>query len=67
MGSVVAETNNPYPTANKENETFDTALRKGKAKAILKVSSALMQQVEKGSLRGIIFYLKQRRMERGRA
>ncbi len=41
-----------------DNETFDTALRKGKAKAIVKVSSALMQQVEKGSLRAIIFYLK---------
>jgi len=41
-----------------DNETFDTALRKGKAKALVKVSNALMQQVEKGSLRAIIFYLK---------
>ena len=40
------------------DETFDTALRKGKAKAIVKVSSALMAEVEKGSLRAIIFYLK---------
>ncbi|MDB9733625.1 hypothetical protein OAB15_02465 [Porticoccaceae bacterium] len=41
-----------------DDETFDTALRKGKAKAIVKVSSALMREVEKGSLRAIIFYLK---------
>ena len=41
-----------------DNETFDTALRKGKAKGLVKVSNALMQQVEKGSLRAIIFYLK---------
>jgi len=41
-----------------DNDTFDTALRKGKAKAIVKVSSALMDEVEKGSLRAIIFYLK---------
>jgi len=41
-----------------DNETFDTALRKGKAKAIVKASSALMQEVENGSLRAIIFYLK---------
>jgi transcriptional regulator with XRE-family HTH domain len=43
-----------------DNETFDTALRKGKAKAkaIVKASSALMTQIEKGSLRAIIFYLK---------
>jgi transcriptional regulator with XRE-family HTH domain len=41
-----------------DDETFDTALRKGKAKAIVKVSSALMAEVEKGSLRAIIFYLK---------
>ena len=40
------------------DETFDTALRKGKAQAIVKVSSALMAEVEKGSLRAIIFYLK---------
>jgi transcriptional regulator with XRE-family HTH domain len=44
----------------KDNETFDTALRKGKAKAIVKVSSALMQEVEKGSIRAITFYLKSR-------
>ncbi len=41
-----------------DNETFDTALRKGKAKGLVKVSNALMQQVEKGSLRATIFYLK---------
>lgn len=41
-----------------DNETFDTALRKGKAKAVVKASSALMTQIEKGSLRAIIFYLK---------
>ena len=41
-----------------DNDTFDTALRKGKAKAIVKVSSALMDEVGKGSLRAIIFYLK---------
>ena len=41
-----------------DNDTFDTALRKGKAKAIVKVSSALMAEIEKGSLRAIIFYLK---------
>jgi transcriptional regulator with XRE-family HTH domain len=40
------------------DETFDTALRKGKAQAIVKASSALMQEVENGSLRAIIFYLK---------
>ena len=41
-----------------DDETFDTALRKGKAKAIVKVSCALMDEIEKGSLRAIIFYLK---------
>lgn len=41
-----------------DNETFDTALRKGRAKAITKVSNALMNEIEKGSLRAIIFYLK---------
>ena len=41
-----------------DNETFDTDLRKGKAKAIVKASSALMTQIEKGSLRAITFYLK---------
>ena len=41
-----------------DDDTFDTALRKGKVKAIVKVSSALMAEVEKGSLRAIIFYLK---------
>ena len=41
-----------------DNETFDTALRKGRAKATAKVSNALMKEVEKGSLRAIIFYLK---------
>jgi len=41
-----------------DDATFDTALRKGKAKAIVKVSRALMQEVENGSLRAIIFYLK---------
>jgi transcriptional regulator with XRE-family HTH domain len=41
-----------------DNDTFDTALRKGKAKAIVKVSSALMAEIEKGSLRAVIFYLK---------
>lgn len=40
------------------DETFDTALRKGKAKAIVTVSNALMRECEKGSLRAIIFYLK---------
>ena len=48
-----------------DDETFDTALRKGKAKAIVKVSSALMAEVEKGSLRAIIFYLKCRAGWRG--
>ncbi|MAE02650.1 MAG: LuxR family transcriptional regulator [Porticoccaceae bacterium] len=41
-----------------DDETFDTALRKGKAQATVKVTSALMTEVEKGSLRAIIFYLK---------
>jgi transcriptional regulator with XRE-family HTH domain len=41
-----------------DDDTFDTALRKGKAQAIVKVSNALMAEVEKGSLRAIIFYLK---------
>ena len=41
-----------------DDEAFDTALRKGKAKAVEKVSNALMKEVEKGSLRAIIFYLK---------
>ena len=40
------------------DETFDTALRKGKARAIVTVSNALMRECEKGSLRAIIFYLK---------
>ena len=42
----------------RDEPTIDTALRKGKAKGLVKVSNALMQQVEKGSLRAIIFYLK---------
>ena len=41
-----------------DDDTFEAILRKGKAKAIVKVSSALMQEVENGSLRAIIFYLK---------
>ena len=41
-----------------DDDTFDTALRKGRAKATVKVCSALMAEVEKGSLRAIIFYLK---------
>jgi transcriptional regulator with XRE-family HTH domain len=41
-----------------DDDTFEATLRKGKAKAIVKVSSALMQEVENGSLRAIIFYLK---------
>lgn len=40
------------------SDTFDAALRKGRAKAIKKVSNALMNEIEKGSLRAIIFYLK---------
>ena len=39
------------------DETFDTALRKGKARAIVTIST-LMRECEKGSLRAIIFYLK---------
>ena len=41
-----------------DDDTFEAILRKGKAKAIVKVSSALMQEVENGSLRAIISYLK---------
>ncbi len=41
-----------------DDATFGTALRKGEAKAIMKVSSVLMQEVENGSLPAIIFYLK---------
>ena len=41
-----------------DDDTFEAALRKGKTKAIVNVSSALMQEVENGSLRAIIFYLK---------
>jgi predicted transcriptional regulator len=41
-----------------DDDTFEAILRKGKAKAIVKVSSALMQEVENGSLRAIIFYLR---------
>lgn len=41
-----------------DDDTFEAILRKGKAKAIVKVSSALMQEVENGSLRAVIFYLK---------
>ena len=41
-----------------DDDTFEAILRRGKAKAIVKVSSALMQEVENGSLRAIIFYLK---------
>jgi hypothetical protein len=43
---------------NGAGATFGTALRKGEAKAIMKVSSVLMQEVENGSLPAIIFYLK---------
>lgn len=41
-----------------EDETSDTALRKCKAIAIAKVSCAVINEVERGSLRTIIFYLK---------
>ena len=41
-----------------DDDPFEAALRKGKTKAIVNVSSALMQEVENGSLRAIIFYLK---------
>ncbi len=41
-----------------DDDTFEAVLRKDKAKAIVKASSALMQEVENGSLRAIIFYLK---------
>jgi transcriptional regulator with XRE-family HTH domain len=41
-----------------DDDTFEAVLRKGKTKAIVKVSSALMQEVENGSLRAIIFYLR---------
>ena len=39
-----------------DDDTFDTVLRKGKA--TVKASLALMQEIENGSLRAIIFYLK---------
>ena len=47
-----------------DDDTFDTALRKGKAKATVKASRALMQEVENGSLRAIIFCLKCRAGEK---
>ena len=52
----------------KDNETFDTALRKGKGKAIVKASSALMTQIEKElSESNNLLFEVQRWMARGRA
>jgi len=41
----------------RDDDTFDTAYRKGRARGIAKVSKSLMDQIEKGSVRAAIFYL----------
>ncbi len=44
----------------REDDTFDTAFKKGRAKGIAQVSSSLMKQINKGSVRAMMFYLNSR-------
>lgn len=41
----------------REDDTFDTAFKKGRAKGVATVSSALMDQIEGGSVRATMYYL----------
>lgn len=40
------------------NKKLDTAIKKGKSKTILFVTSKLMEKIKKGKMSAIIFYLK---------
>ena len=50
-----------YSTLNrrvKESEEVDAAMKRGRAKANIKVGNALMKAIEGGNVTAIIFYLK---------
>ena len=48
-------------TRNKrDNDAFDAAIKRGKAKGIALVSSKLMEQVKGGNITAMIFFLKTR-------
>ena len=52
-----------YSTLNrriKESEEVDAAMKRGRAKANIKVGNALMKAIEGGNVTAIIFYLKAR-------
>ena len=52
-----------YSTLNrrvKESEEVDAAMKRGHAKANIKVGNALMKAIEGGNVTAIIFYLKAR-------
>ena len=52
-----------YSTLNrraKESEEIETAMRRGRALANIKVAGELMKAIEKGNVTAIIFYLKTR-------
>ena len=52
-----------YSTLNrriKESEDVDAAMKRGRAKANIKVGNALMKAIEGGNVTAIIFYLKAR-------
>lgn len=44
----------------KESEEVDAAMKRGRAKANIKVGNALMKAIEGGNVTAIIFYLKAR-------
>lgn len=52
-----------YSTLNrwiKESDEVDAAMKRGRAKANIKVGNALMKAIEGGNVTAIIFYLKAR-------
>lgn len=52
-----------YSTLNrriKESEDVDAAMKRGRAKANIKVGNSLMKAIEGGNVTAIIFYLKAR-------
>ena len=52
-----------YSTLNrraKESEEIETAMKRGRALANIKVAGELMKAIEKGNVTAIIFYLKTR-------